>query len=697
MDRWTAIGDSTHDKLLANIDGVDDTFDDAAELASDEYNLQQELTHSNILAATPEKFVRLPMVWPLYSVYSRQDESTVQHFVHKERVRALRRSNDESNDFCTRRPEAEVSAPLLALAPTLHQDTLAAHMKSNAEEALEAFLQRHGSVLLQGADPGKHKPVKVAAEYPVYWPFGKHAQGETRMSEYETRVDAVYQLRHTETGQGPVFLVEYKCRMENSSGTQYQWTTQQAKENMARTYALKQTKDRRQAELNAWMFYLCTGVMVRHVLVVQSTRRRRLTQVTEHARYAKWKDVMKQHWQQHGITCDKAESVGGQCGVADKESPFACVACLAVDWGCDYMQRLIHSFAAAPYKGADLSGAFYADSRFVVPSVDRLGSRPWKLLYKSEFTQANICAMWMSHCLLGGSIRPCLREHIIAPATAPVLLPRARRDLAPKEILQGNIAKYRQRNADTDYAGDIVLSVSCGIVDGARRRCTARRWPAFPVLYTPYSGTVLGACYYWSGEPLQFGAPAKPVPSGTSVIIRPEAAPSIQFEHPIASGSEPSECRAVRLQINEQVLRASQELAHWLQQEFPAADLERLWHATTRGIYQRSLQPAGSRTPEFSEDAPYGPLHPTARFAETAFARCIHQRLLRAALALGGTQLTSDDQLRFPHCSQRTAWTKDALSFVTARIFGKHSHNMIHVAQQHVQQDVRDHLVAADD
>lgn len=566
-------------------------------------------------------------------------------------------------------------------------------MKENADHTLEAFMKKHKKVLLDNKQEGNladYEPRRIAAEYPVYWPFGKHAQkaNGTYMREYETRVDAVYQLAHKDSLKGPVFLVEYKCRMENASGTRYEWTQHQAKENMARTYALKHTKDRRQAELNAWMFYLCTGIMVRHVLVVQTTRRRLM-------RNSPVKRNMKEHWAKYGVDCEDDKSVGGQCGVPEHESPFGCVACLAVDWGSEYMQTLIRSFAEAPYRSTDFNGAFYADSRFVVPNVAKISQNPWKTLYKSEFTQANICAMWMSHCLLGAPKSTFLKEFNIDASAAPTLVPNRRQELPPQSIRNADIIEYRQPDSDTDYAGDITLSVSCAIVAHSLRQFIGRQRPAFPLLYTPYQRRgVLCTCYYWGNEPLQI-RPASNSGATPAGIIRPEALPNIQFAHRIVSRSEPHECRIIRQQINDHVQTVSEDLTRWLQQEFPAAQLDRIWRATTRGIYQRNLNPDQPRIPEFADEAPYGPQHGGSRagFVEKAFVRCvnrlINQRLLRAALALGGTQLQEEDQLRFPHCSQRTTWTRDALGFVTAGIFTQHGHNMIQVAKEHIREDVR--------
>jgi len=131
----------------------------------------------------------------------------------------------------------------------------------------------------------------LAPEYPVVWPFGeqsKTADGPRRV--HETRVDALYHVQTEGASSGSLILVEYKMHMElQSRGVWARGTSGasppaeirerrtlcdvEAARNMLDAVATRQTYQNRQAETNAWLVYMNTGLLPTHCLVVHSTRR----------------------------------------------------------------------------------------------------------------------------------------------------------------------------------------------------------------------------------------------------------------------------------------------------------------------------------------------------------------------------------------------------------------------------------------
>lgn len=238
------------------------------------------------------------------------------------------------------------------------------HFAANARAIAIAYINKHWKQLCRLPHDTAYSRCQidtVAAEYPVYWPFGSHTTtpGSSSSKLYETRIDLVLELQPKRSGDGgqtvlgppSVVVVEYKMRAENDVGTLYDWTPAEAGYRASRLFTLTGSSDRRQAELNSWMLYLCTGVLPTHALVVQATRRRtRIETQTDFNSVAnedartnlqdQWTDRMRRHL--HNPNADYTWA-GGE----DDTSPFGCVACLTLDW--EKLRPVIDRFFRQPY------------------------------------------------------------------------------------------------------------------------------------------------------------------------------------------------------------------------------------------------------------------------------------------------------------------------------------------------------------
>jgi len=103
-------------------------------------------------------------------------------------------------------------------------------------------------------------------------------------------VDALYHVQTRGASTGTLVLVEYKMHMElqsrcvwarGASGASPPVEVRErrtlgdveAARSMLDTVATRQTYQNRQAETNAWLVYVNTGVLPTHCIVVHSTRR----------------------------------------------------------------------------------------------------------------------------------------------------------------------------------------------------------------------------------------------------------------------------------------------------------------------------------------------------------------------------------------------------------------------------------------
>lgn len=185
------------------------------------------------------------------------------------------------------------------------QDSILLDYTENVEEGLKVALNHsdakailfpklaHGSrnerlQLQTGVIVLKH----VAPEYPVLWPFGlgsgdQNTDPSQKASGYETRVDSVCVIELRDDADNllasTMVIVEYKMRMEMSTfGSQF--TNDQQEEcfrclqrdvKAAQHYhsTVTSLRSQLQAESNAWMVYLNTGVLPSHCIIVNGTRR----------------------------------------------------------------------------------------------------------------------------------------------------------------------------------------------------------------------------------------------------------------------------------------------------------------------------------------------------------------------------------------------------------------------------------------
>lgn len=131
----------------------------------------------------------------------------------------------------------------------------------------------------------------VAPEYPVMWPFGEQSKRlHAPRRVHETRIDALYHVARRGSTDGVLVLVEYKMHMELPSRavwrrgvrgglpptavrSQRLLADTDAARCMLNAVAVRQTYQNRQAETNAWLVYVNTGILPTHCLVVHSTRR----------------------------------------------------------------------------------------------------------------------------------------------------------------------------------------------------------------------------------------------------------------------------------------------------------------------------------------------------------------------------------------------------------------------------------------
>jgi len=169
-----------------------------------------------------------------------------------------------------------------------HCETLNFGKRSSAQAQVKFLLP---TFRRRQAGSGPIEVKNVAPEYPIVWPFGEQSKspdGPRRV--HETRVDALYHVQTRGASTGTLVLVEYKMHMElqsrcvwarGASGASPPVEVRErrtlgdveAARSMLDTVATRQTYQNRQAETNAWLVYVNTGVLPTHCIVVHSTRR----------------------------------------------------------------------------------------------------------------------------------------------------------------------------------------------------------------------------------------------------------------------------------------------------------------------------------------------------------------------------------------------------------------------------------------
>lgn len=248
----------------------------------------------------------------------------------------------------------------------------------------------------------------IGGEFPVVWPFGM-AQGKG----YETRIDAVVLLtpkkyvyetdangkeKRDENGKrmyvyatdnegnkvrreepveyykvdgetrGLVAIVEYKMRMElqapdTNRGVRESDLIASAAHNFSRVL-VDNSNDKLQAESNAWLFYLNTGILPTFSVVVNSTRRQ--LPVDDLSR-----SQTELRSQRKNIT---SASICGSHTDTDKTTPIPCcyVAIKRLDFRSQYTLSLLNNMFWRPYGVASSGKVSYADGSYVVPDLNKL-------------------------------------------------------------------------------------------------------------------------------------------------------------------------------------------------------------------------------------------------------------------------------------------------------------------------------------
>ena len=535
----------------------------------------------------------------------------------------------------------------------------------NARHTLLAFIRKQWKQLcrLPAGTPKLHRVMDLAAEYPIYWPYGTHSRkaGSTSTRPYETRADGVVQIQVSDDAgnfgdnpEGPVLLVEFKMRMEVSSAA---GDDDRATANFAQLVTMRGTSDRRQAELNSWMLYLDTGILPTHALVIQATRRRNRQQ-TEHdfvhlgpAERDAWRDRMQAHLQ------DGAQH--WQVGGADGDSPFGYIACLTLDWASPYMQELITRFATRPY--GKKTSAFYADTKLLVPDLDelaRMGKNPWDVLTGSEFKERMHSAARVADELCRGiappavaaapkptvtvpseAFKPLPSPLIVANPSTPLgsmlmwpLRPTSDSRRAVAMALKGTLinsleplyaatkAKWAHRS---DWAGAHQVYLEAVDMAPGLAKLMASDAPGMleltgrqymPLLFSckhdaagkMTEGSVV--CYYGSAD-TQLGLSdghvdelGKLVHSGAPVF-RPEELDTLQFYKLQKSETETARTQALRTALYQETLAAATRIMAKLTAEFPLKmrdiRLDEFWYLTVNKVYRRNLTADGPLVHEF--------------------------------------------------------------------------------------------------
>ena len=543
---------------------------------------------------------------------------------------------------------------------------LAEHFADNARSTLEAFVEcnKHTFAASDPATPIDVRLSDLAVEFPVYWPFGMHQVGSkasARTSPFETRVDAIVQLDFTNSGQlpilhaqrtGPVLLVEYKMRMENDKGHIYPWSDARAKQQFSGNVTLSGTSDRRQAELNAWMLYLNTGILATHALVVQATRRRLQTEVAKDLEEADRRGSSAKHTADNlrRIIGDDVKSYGGQVD----DTPFGYVACLTLDWGSAYMQAMIQRFARKPYGGSLTNSAVYADYRFLIPDLDKFEEEMGplhtilpgaelpmamevakmaadNLLRKKQYktiTMPNVDVDLPRETFYSDSIIPFLRLAPLKKIAASYLsgLGERMRQFSTYEVdLEDNPSHAYRLAVDMYVVLPMVLHAD---TDRKRQLCGTDQICA-PLLFHNTGGRIEVMCYSCATKVPNIGQTHRkriqagaPIPLSGPVFRRTD---NLQFRTVQRDDIDtPAECIRLRAKLNRQIGAAATRIEAALRSKFPlqfqsnqGISLANFWKVTVNRVWRRNVAAGGPLLREFAvwssterSDEPFG-LPPT--------------------------------------------------------------------------------------
>jgi hypothetical protein len=517
------------------------------------------------------------------------------------------------------------------------------HFAKSLQDTLEAYVRINWKQLCGDVAAGvTYRLQKLAVEYPVYWPFGTHSHKANSLLTlpYETRIDAVVQIQLSdgygafgENPRGPVLVVEYKCRMENETGNSLIWTAQTAKKHMADIVTLSGTSERRQAELNSWMLYLCTGRLPTHALVIQGTRRlhrRVVAGLLDDASNAFWEPRMRYDHAQDPHA--NAAWMGGH----DDTSACGYVACLKLDWKSEYMRKLILQFCKAPY-GTD-THALYADTLVMVPLLSQLQQllpgHEWIPGSEFEIALANAAAMADTLCRSRVFSAPRIPHTVVVP-TDVATGTNNQSSVLPPPMQVARISRNTVTNIEigmeslaTLYCGQTapwkkVHPVQTAAVQKAYResinaQVAMHMWMSvspdyidyFPLLYL--YGVENGRHHVQVVLYLNSDAKitvADPRPLGSQVrlsagIFRRTELAGLTFSCWKTCQNEPDACRDLRHELYDEVQHAAARIITALETQFRdkmrRITVEQFWMISTNNIYRRNLTPYGPVMREFN-------------------------------------------------------------------------------------------------
>ena len=205
----------------------------------------------------------------------------------------------------------------------------------------------------------------IAAEFPVVWPFGLNRTGKG----YETRIDAVVHLEDVvnNSSTGYVAIVEYKMRMELEAPAESPSSPHIAASNFSRVL-VENSRDKLQAESNAWLFYLNTGILPTFAIVVNSTRRQLPLCAP---------DSVGARRRYHSADWTGSETTDGD------SVPCCYVAIKRLDFRRFYLLSMLDRFYWRPFGGTSAGKTGYVDSEYIVPDIQKLAagfdSNVWKV------------------------------------------------------------------------------------------------------------------------------------------------------------------------------------------------------------------------------------------------------------------------------------------------------------------------------
>lgn len=281
---WTNIGSMVHEHLYSQ------AFFTSEQLEEYEVDQQKEDTEHEMVPGKPPKELFVPNS----AVTETEASNNTMAFDSFCMARFPKVEDKNRYDWAANRPTGGYELLGLDYAENAIQGLQVAVNSIDAKRQL--FLSDVSNLTEDSLQQCTVHVKHIAPEYPVLYPFGlSSASGDTdkqqSASGYETRIDSVIvlELRSGTSSEGTlkatrVALLEYKMRMEITAlGAAFSnrdiprhLIDLMSDTDSARNY-YRSTVSRRsqlQAESNAWMLYLDTGLLPSFCIVLSATRRR---------------------------------------------------------------------------------------------------------------------------------------------------------------------------------------------------------------------------------------------------------------------------------------------------------------------------------------------------------------------------------------------------------------------------------------